>query len=308
MKAIQDVSESWQLSLWLLAYILWQCCFCLIWFTNKKTSGVEIFSKRKEQWIKIPTVLFISVCLCMVIQSKWPSDNPIVDGLAILGVVIAIASWREAVEQNEEIKDISNSLPTRYIGPFPDHLDDIIELVEKAQNKFCIMTDCVDYGSFSHPEKHNKLIQKIVYAINLRGIDVQMVVSKNPAPISRSSPYFRKKFEDLCELPEFEACLKRYLCYYPKFRRPSEDKKFKNILKCHHRQIDLLLDVAGAIITYGSVANTGLFIWMRDDLEAVFLLSRTGIGTQGLAFRTRDAKLIEIFKSTFDEKSKPSQK
>jgi hypothetical protein len=47
---------------------------------------------------------------------------------------------------------------------------------------------------------------------------------------------------------------------------------------------------------------TGLFFWLEDDVEAVFLLSHTGTKTQGLAFRTRDAKLVEIFKSTFDTK------
>ncbi len=57
----------------------------------------------------------------------------------------------------------------------------------------------------------------------------------------------------------------------------------------------------------GSRDNPGLFFWIQDEAEAVFLLSRTGATARGLAFRTRDAKLIEIFKATFEEKKAKSE-
>jgi hypothetical protein len=198
----------------------------------------------------------------------------------------------------------SRQLPTRYIGAFPHHLNDIIELVEKSREKFCIMTDCVDYGSFSQAELHEKLIQLIANVIGQKRIDVQVVVSDKPAPISRSSPFFGKTFEVLCKSDGFLNCLKSYLEYHPEFVRPSNDDEFKSMLMRHHKQVDCFLRKAGAKIDSPKTFenNPGLFFWMGDDVDAVFLLSHTGTGTQGLAFRTRDAKLIDIFKSTFAQK------
>jgi hypothetical protein len=45
----------------------------------------------------------------------------------------------------------------------------------------------------------------------------------------------------------------------------------------------------------------GLFFWLEDDEAAVFLFALTTDKTRGLAFRTRDAALLKIFGSTFEE-------
>lgn len=82
---------------------------------------------------------------------------------------------------------------------------------------------------------------------------------------------------------------------------PTHDA-FGKMLMCHHKKVEKRLRDAGVDIPqpFGPETNPGLFFWLQDNLDAVFLLSHTGTTTRGLAFRTRDAKLIEVFKSTLE--------
>lgn len=258
--------------------------------------------------------------------------------------MLTIVAWREAAEQKAEMTEISNSLPTRYIDAFPNHLNDIIELVEKARRKFCIMTDCVDYGSFSDPECHEHLLKIIKNAEDPENKDsvkkthkikVQILLCGEAEAISSSSPFYDlwKKSEagdiaswkKLYESPKFKKCREGYFEFYKNNDRcikidvgplnsglneiPAH-AKFKEILMEHHNAVEKYLRAKSNGINEvkvyewekGNRESPGLFFWMQDDVEAVFLLSRTGATARGLAFRTRDATLIEIFKSTFRAK------
>jgi hypothetical protein len=46
---------------------------------------------------------------------------------------------------------------------------------------------------------------------------------------------------------------------------------------------------------------------MKDGKEAVFILSHTGPETQGIAFFTRDIRIIEILKKTWDNLDKANK-
>jgi hypothetical protein len=49
-----------------------------------------------------------------------------------------------------------------------------------------------------------------------------------------------------------------------------------------------------------------LFFFMQDKQDAVFLFEDIGAEEQGLAFRTRDAKLVETFCGIFNRYWKPT--
>lgn len=44
----------------------------------------------------------------------------------------------------------------------------------------------------------------------------------------------------------------------------------------------------------------GVFFWMRDKEEAVFVLSHTGPGTQGLAFYTTDTNILNLLDKAWE--------
>jgi hypothetical protein len=237
--------------------------------------------------------------------------------LAIVGIIFGLRSLFDSYQQeirlekqHSELEVIAKSISTRYIGSFPNHLKDIGELAGHAEKTFCILADCVDYGSFSHPKLHDEVLEKIK-AARAAGVVVRILIYCDPAPFSRSSPFFGKTYEELIADEKlkgtFIKILDDYLLYHPDFKRPSTEKEFRQMMQ--EKQDSVWVDLERHNVLkqeYSDDPNsdTGLFFWLEDDVEAVFLLSHTGTKTQGLAFRTRDAKLVEIFKSTFDTKWK----
>jgi hypothetical protein len=303
-----------------LIYILVPILFWsyLLWFGDKQMFGFDENSNRVNV-VKTCLVILLTVVISNIVRVKEnPKDS--LYCLAIFGTILAVVSWREAFEQNKEIHEISHSLPTRYIGKFPDHLKEIIKLVECSQNKFCIMADCVDYGSFSDPELHRKMIRAIETAKTERKVDVQILMCDDPQHLSRGSPFRPKWLAGWSVLyadREFRQCLNEYYELNPEFdpykskinEQEASKHYFQKMLMTHHAKIySYLRKIHIPIYDWPYEKNlpedekvmTGLFFWMTDDTEAVFLLSHTGTTAPGLAFQTRDAKLIELFKSTFD--------
>lgn len=98
-----------------------------------------------------------------------------------------------------DIRDILNAIATRFVGTFPEHLRQIVDMVERAEHSILILTDCVDYGGM-YPALHNKLFHALVDAREKRrrfeflsplrslkardSITVQFLVLGIPAPIS----------------------------------------------------------------------------------------------------------------------------
>lgn len=101
-----------------------------VWFHSRKFIDVWEWSDRHSHLLE---VLFLSLAL------------PI--------IVFCITERR--------FKQVRNALSTRYIGPFPDHLNDIIEVVRGARKEITILADCVDYGSFRGLNLSKALVEEI---------------------------------------------------------------------------------------------------------------------------------------------------
>jgi hypothetical protein len=307
-------------SLPFLIYILVPILFWsyILWFVDMRALCLDKCSKPIYH-AKVSLIILLTLVVSDLVRiEEHPKDD--LYYLAIFGTILAVVSWREAFEQNKEINDISNSLPTRYIGEFPDHLNEIIKLVERSQTKFCIMTDCVDYGSFSNPELHDKMVKAIETAKTDRKVDVQILLCDDAQPISRGSQFRSKWLAGWSVLyadREFRKCLQQYFEFNPEYApfrskingQGASKHIFKKMLMSHHAKIYSNLKAAHIpIYDWEYEKNvpedervmTGLFFWMVDDIEAVFLLSNTGMTAPGLAFQTRNTKLIEICKSTFN--------
>jgi hypothetical protein len=146
-------------------------------------------------------------------------------------------------------------------------------------------------------------------------VQVQILLHGQPTPISRSSQFYGKTFEALREDGHFDECLKSYLKSHHQTAMPTNDAEFRQMLSQAHQRFEYELLDAGVEINRltaveeggqgGSAGQPlekpGLFFWLEDDEAAVFLFALTTDKTRGLAFRTRDAALLKIFGSTFEE-------
>jgi hypothetical protein len=237
-------------------------------------------------------------------------------GGAIVGLFAFVHQLRGAKRQNAKMALVAGEMSTHYIGTFPKHLDDIIALADRAHEKLCIMADCVDYGSFSAPDIHQKSLEAIIKCIRERRVKVQLVLHGEPVHISSSSPFYDKTFEQLKDDPQFMECLSSYLALHHQATRPTTDEEFRKMLLDAHERFQYLLLDAGAEIhkfkkkpdgqATRALEKPGVFFWLEDDEAAVFLLALTGNEARGLAFRTRDGTLLKMFASTFTDYRKAS--
>ena len=308
----------------LLCFLVLTLSYCyLFWFSDRETGRLRKYSNlinRYKACLVVSLTLFVLNIMCLV-SKDTDSKDVFISALAILGTILSLVSWREAFEQNRDIKDIQASLPTHYIGSFPNHLKDIITLINDAKESIWILTDCVDYGSFSDPVAHEEVVQAIL-AVRKKNtvrkekkekeVKIEIRICGEAQPISRSSEFwdewqhsddndstiwerlrdkrvFQKRIADFCEYNEIEGF----------DSKNCSRKDFKTMMMKQHEIVKIRLGVTSE--PYENLEYLpGLFFWMKDETEAVFLLSQTGPRNQGMAFFTRDIRITVILKNTWE--------
>jgi hypothetical protein len=211
--------------------------------------------------------------------------------------------------QREKMEEIAGSISTRSVGPFPKHLDNITEVVNHSHRSLLIMADCVDYGSFWAPEAHQRLNDAILNALG-RKVVVQLVVCTDPAHITRVCRYWGESFEGIRRTSEFN----HYFDVNSGDQVPQDQEQFKDLMTRSQQATAFTLNKKGAKIFLNArtedskkgTEETPLFLWSADAEDAVFLFADAAVEIRGLAFRTRDSKLIELLESSFTRKLKDS--
>ena len=126
--------------------------------------GIKQISIRTK-FIAIVVVAGILILIGGIIYWKWVHRYAdIFDfGMQIITVIafiLAFWSFYEAITQGEKLRSIYESVDTKYIGDFPNHISTLIEHIEQANCFVYILWDAVDIGSYVAPELHDRLIQK----------------------------------------------------------------------------------------------------------------------------------------------------
>ncbi len=227
-------------------------------------------------------------------------------------------------EITERLEYVAKTLPTRFIGSFPDHLNVISELIQRANENFYILVDCADYGSFSYPEGHKAFMEAIRSVRNRangeKEIAIEIKICGKFELISRSSEFWQdweaarsKKnpnaWEKLQCNPKFRNCINKF-CRSNEIAKTTFDpdnytkNDFIRLLRDKHKTVvkelrELKVQVGHCRGLQHRMA--GIFFWMRDEAEAIFLLSHTGTEAHGLAFVTSDKNLMEVFIDTWKE-------
>src|SRR5438067_2700793 len=73
--------------------------------------------------------------------------------LAVLGVAYA---WWVDRRTTRTLRAIELSMPTRFVGTFPAHIDEISEHVRNARHEIIILADGVAYGHFSSFDRFDR--------------------------------------------------------------------------------------------------------------------------------------------------------
>jgi len=82
---------------------------------------------------------------------KWNVFKFLSFGITVTMLVLAIYSQCQA-------KEIIKSMPTQYIGAFPETIDDINKYIKDAKKSIVIFEDVAAYGIFSDPERFHETV------------------------------------------------------------------------------------------------------------------------------------------------------
>jgi len=235
----------------------------------------------------------------MVASAPFASVSFVVAAVAI---IFALIQFWDSQRHGGKIEELVKSMSTRYIGMFPQDLNDILDVVRHADKELSIMADFVDYGSYSRPETYQKVLQELDQARE-KGVLVRFLVyGEKPARETLDSQFKQDEFSQIQGRPEFRHYFSEK---YPGINKPTTCAEFAKILQQKQEDVtNRLLDKGVEIRTLPE--KVWLFFWLQDDQDAVFAFEDIGTQEQGLAFRTRDAKLVETFKAIFERSWKES--
>lgn len=236
---------------------------------------------------------FIIVRLGMIGVSEVLADLSFL--IAVAGIILQIRDGHRHFDKMERIEGL---ITTKRAGPFPGHLTEIIALIRRANTQIRIVADCVDYGSFSAPELYDQLLGAVREA-GQRGVATRVIVAGGPANLSRSNAFSKNTYGQLFADRQFQHALGRYLSFHKSVPPPQDADSLASMLATAHSVAVGQWCDAGASVR--SVAqSSGLFFWLRDEEEAIFLMGHPGSPTCGLALQTRDSDFLAIFRDAFE--------
>lgn len=92
-----------------------------------------------------------------------------------LALGLALVQLWQARTHGSELKEIRNSISTKYIGQFPEYLKHITKLIESAEKSLNIVCDKPAFGHFSAMEESAKYIDSIEGKLLDKKVKVQLV-------------------------------------------------------------------------------------------------------------------------------------
>lgn len=172
----------------------------------------NLTGKWKDKWRKwdgssaTQSALIWVGGICLVLIISWPLDSKVLQFFGItplffsllfgtIGTISYVLGRVGSERHRKRLDEVVNSMSTRYLQEFPNHLAEITRLIQFSLSDFCALVDCADYGSFSDPEGHAEIIQAIekIHETNKRQekkITMRMCICGKPQLISRNSEYW----------------------------------------------------------------------------------------------------------------------
>ena len=192
--------------------------------------------------------------------------------LVALGLTIAgIFQSNKLVKISREVLEQAS---TRYIGRFPDNIDEITNLISRAEHDVLIMTDVAAYGHFSNHSHFQKYLRALDAKAEDSEVIVRVAVYSEKMWKSNIPSFFagRDLEEDLKNAPRIEPYWKDL-----RYREGSGRYTFDSITNhCHLMQRlwedELFYRKLVPGIDYQVPVPIPLRAWVIDHKEAIFSL------------------------------------
>lgn len=195
---------------------------------------------------------------------------------------------QQFIDVQEKFKDVQEALSTRYIGRFPDFVENVIRLIQKAQDEVIIFVDFPAYSCFSDPQGWNKYSFEIKQQL-ITGRRVTLICQGAEMRARRVLAQFpESSWENKKKNDVFMEQLRKYSNIHGQKSIETTNELFK-LLEEDDKNALANLSLALRIEIDDDVP---LFFWIVDNKHAIFAIP--GYTDQSIehAFETTDARLI----------------
>lgn len=231
--------------------------------------------------------------------------------LSVIGLIVAfialLVGFYHVYEIRKQVKELRTQteqaqaharaldilrreLPTRYIGQFPEYLQQIVDLLDRAQKEIVIFCDVPAYGSFSSPKRFMKYRQKLEDKL-ADNVPVQVTCLNNAGRMKVTRKQFsRTPWDEWIKDPKNGEQLKWFLKHHGKTDELSGDE-FISLLEEDDEGMLKILRGAGAEVSEVN-RDILLYYWLVDNQEAIFAIMVLSEKAIEYGFRTTDQQLI----------------
>lgn len=222
--------------------------------------------------------------------------------LTVVALLLALIQMFEARLQAKKLKDVKESLSTRYIGPFPEFLPQIVTMLQQANRKIVISCDCPSYGIFSHHRAWRDYVKTIEEKMD-NNVKVSLTCPDSNMRDHFNREQFAKEGEDWDYWKKSKPIADRLSIILPS-RLPET-----NIDSLTRESFLRMLEKADLEMLTGAFARAekheipmfvSMFFWIIDDSQAIFSFSTMSEQNSEHGFYTVDMKLISAFLETRD--------
>jgi hypothetical protein len=213
--------------------------------------------------------------------------------LAVSALVLAGQHLREGTRHTSRLEFVANSLSTRYVGQFPDYLEDAVTVLESARCQIRILVWMPGPAFFSQPTTFVRYNQAIERKARDPGVNVQLICLNGRLRHERLTIQFQQGSEDEWSLWREENASRLEI-----FLRQDDDLVPQHIAfgtfvernAFHQSQVLDYLRRCG-VTTIEVDQNITVQAWIADDTQAIFSIhSSTSRSSYGLY--TSDPRLV----------------
>lgn len=250
--------------------------------------------------------------LVRVYQLVEPILSVVMMTLALVALVLALIQYKDSRRQLDQLQSFSNTMgtisgqiSTQFLNVFPSNLVAITDFVTHSDANLDIMVDYAGYGQYSRPEEFDRYfealkalppkakVRLLVYSNSLADTANRQQFPesdfRNEKNQQRFQHYFRdvhSSFVEPCGFDEFvknltyEDFIHRIVAAQPDYQRILKDRNIEV------RFVD---------------EELVLFLWLRDNKDAIFSFKNQGATLRELSFKTADRNLVEVYRNIFDQ-------
>jgi hypothetical protein len=227
-------------------------------------------------------------------------------GLVLLLLALGLALYqlnslqrevRLLQKQTADLQELTKHAPIRFVGTFPHNMSSLTQLAQATINKLLVVGDFCAYGHYSNPEAYREYLNALE-ELPSKGAAVEMFLYNDDTAQKATLSQFPTDFSNITNDPKF----KHYFDdLHPHLAKPHTVKEFTTAINAEQDTCVRELQTKGVKVYKTITATLPLFIWLRDNKEAIFSVYNLGDEAREVSLSTTDDTLNILLQEIYTQ-------